>query len=177
MSNKEQLAICSRWVSTDLEVHEEFVGLYEIDDISANTIVQSLQDCLIRMNLQWNRCREQCYDCASNMAGSRNGVATQILTSEPRALYTHCYGHFLNLAMCDTTKQCKLTRDAMDVTYEISKLLKFSPKRNAQFDKIKQELSPDLTGFRVRCHTRWTVGQKPDRAYRIIIMCYKSSGI
>ena len=66
MSNKEQLAICYRWATTDLEVHEEFVGLYEIDNISANTIVQSLQDCLIRMNLQWNRCREQCYDGASN---------------------------------------------------------------------------------------------------------------
>ena len=90
--------------------------------------MQSLQDCLICMNLQWNRCRGQCYDGASNMAGSRNGVATQILTREPRALYTHCYGHFLNLAMCDTIKQCKLTRDAVDFTHEISKLVKFLPK-------------------------------------------------
>ena len=36
MSNYEQLAVCFRWVDTDLEVHEEFVGLYQIDDISAH---------------------------------------------------------------------------------------------------------------------------------------------
>ena len=27
---------------------------------------------------------------------------------EPRALYTHCYGHALNLAMCDSVKGCKV---------------------------------------------------------------------
>ena len=60
------------------------------------------------------------------MAGSRNGVATQILLEEPRALFTHCYGHSLNLAVCDSIMQCKI---AMDVTHEITKLIKFSPKR------------------------------------------------
>ena len=94
------------------------------------------------------------------MAGHRTGVATQILTMEPRALYTHCYGHSLNLAMCDTIKNCKLTRDAMDVTHEISKLVKFSPKRNTLFDKLQEELSPDTPGFRVLCPTRWTVRAK-----------------
>ena len=75
MSNCEQLAICFRWVDTDLEVHEMFVGLYQIDGISANTIVETLKDCLVRMNLQWNRCRGQCFDGAANMAGCKNGVA------------------------------------------------------------------------------------------------------
>ena len=80
ISNHEQLVICFRWVDSDhdLKVHEEFVGLYQIADISADTIVQALKDCLVRMNLQWNRCRGQCYDGAANMAGLRNGVAAQI---------------------------------------------------------------------------------------------------
>ena len=160
ISNHEQLVICFRWVDTNLEVHEEFAGLYQIADTSANTILQALKDCLLRMNLQWKHCRGQCYDGAANMAGLRNGVAAQILRLEPRALYTHCYGHSLNLAMCDTIKQSKLTRDVMDVTYEISRLLKFSPKRNAIFDKLKEELSPDSPGFRVLCPTRWTVRAK-----------------
>jgi len=62
--------------------------------------------------------------------------------------------------VCDTIKQCKLTRDVLDVTHEISKLVKFSPKRNAIFDKIKEELSPDAPSFRVLCPTRWTVRAK-----------------
>ena len=28
---------------------------------------------------------------------------------EPRAVYTYCYGHALNLAAGDTLKQCKVT--------------------------------------------------------------------
>ena len=62
--------------------------------------------------------------------------------------------------MCDTIKKCKLTRDALDVTNEISKLVKFSPKRNSMFDKLKEELSPNTLGFRVLCPTRWTVRAK-----------------
>ena len=91
------------------------------------------------------------------MAGSRQGVARQILDEESRALFTHCYGHSLNLAMCDTLKNCKLARDALDTAYEISKLIKFSPKRNHMFDELKKQLSPDTPGFRVLCPTRWTV--------------------
>ena len=54
ISNREQLSICFQWVDSDLDVHEEFIGLYQIADIAANTIVQVLKDCLLRLNLQWN---------------------------------------------------------------------------------------------------------------------------
>ena len=38
-SNKEQLVICFRYVSDALEVNEDFVGFYQIPNISADTIV------------------------------------------------------------------------------------------------------------------------------------------
>ena len=81
----------------------------------------------------------------------------KILSVEHRALYTHYYHHSLKLAMCDTVNKCKLTRDVMDVTHEISKLLKFLPKRNVIFDKLKEELFPDTPNFRILFPTRWTV--------------------
>ena len=40
---------------------------------------------------------------------------------------------------------------------KITKLLKFSPKRDALFCKLKAELAPETPGFRVLCPTRWTV--------------------
>lgn len=64
----------------------------------------------------------QCYDGASNMSGCRSGIAKQITDLESRALYTHCYGHSLNLAVGDTVKRIKVLRDVMDITYEISGL-------------------------------------------------------
>ena len=47
--------------------------------------------------------------------------------------------------------------DALDTTNEILKLLKYSPKRDSLFEKLKMELAPDVPGFQVLCPTQWTV--------------------
>ena len=135
-SNCEQLVICFRWVDLDLEVHEEFFGLYQVSNIAADTLVAVLTDTLLRMNLTFSHCRGQCYDGAKNMAGEKGGVSKQIMDREKRALFSHCYGHSLNLAASDAIKNCKLMADTLDTTFEISKLIKFSPKINAMFDKL-----------------------------------------
>lgn len=156
-SNREQLVICIRWVDSTLEPHEEFIGMYKLHNIQADTIVAAIKDVLIRLNLGINKCRGQCYDSASTMRGPKSGVATQLRREETRAVYMHCYGHALNLAVGDTVRQCKLLRDTLDVTFEVSKLVKFSPKRDAQFERLKADLAPESPGFRVLCPTRWTV--------------------
>lgn len=46
-------------------------------------------------------CRGQCYDRVGAMAGANKGVAKVMCDEEPRALFTHCYGHMLNLAIGD----------------------------------------------------------------------------
>ena len=82
----------------------------------------------------------------------KNGVAKQISNDEPRALYTHCYGHVLNLNVGDCIKQCKVIKLALEVVGKISMLFKKSPKRDLSFDKIKSALAPDT----LRCPTRWS---------------------
>ena len=77
-------------------------------------------------------------------------------------MLTHCYGHALNLAVQDAMKQSKVCRDALDTAYEISKLLRFSPKWHAAFDRIRIENIAEDTGFRTAgiwamCPTNWTV--------------------
>lgn len=107
VANKEQVAICIRSVNEEFEANEDFVGMYSVECIKADTITQVLKDVLIRLNLSINDCRGQCYDGAANMSGAKSGVSTQILKEEPRAIYTHCYGHALNLAAGDTIKKNK----------------------------------------------------------------------
>ena len=157
VSNKEQLVLCFRWVDEDLSVYEYFVGLYQVPDITSATLVSVIKDTLLRMNLSISSCRGQCFDGASNMAGIRGGVSQQILEEESRALFIHCYGHSLNLAASDAIKGCKVMSDALDTTLEVSKLIKFSPKREGIFENIKKQLAPDSPGLRVLCPTRWTV--------------------
>ncbi|XP_067949749.1 uncharacterized protein [Watersipora subatra] len=73
------------------------------------------------------------------MSGKNAGVSIKVLKVNPKALYLHCYAHSLNLAVQDTTKQCTIIRDAMDVTNEFTKLVKASPKREAWLEKLKTE--------------------------------------
>lgn len=88
------------------------------------------------------------------------GVAAQVQKLEPRAIYTHCYGHSLTLAAGDTIKRCTVLKKALDIIYEMSKLIKYrmySPKMDAMFSKLKDELQPECPGIRALCPTRWTV--------------------
>ena len=98
-----------------------------------------------------------CYDGASTIRGAKNGVAKQLSDEENRAVYIHCYGHTLNLAAADSFENLKIMKDALDVTYEVTKLIKFSPKRDVIFEKSKDNIAPDTPGFRVLCQTHWTV--------------------
>ena len=38
-------------------------------------------------------------------------------------------------------------KDALDITFEVSKLIKFSPKRDVMFEKLKDIITPDTPGF------------------------------
>ena len=111
------------------------------------------------------------------MKGHKNGVVKQIKDSEKRALYTHCYSHSLNLAVGDTMKSVKILKDTIDTTFELTKLVKKSPKRDSKLKIIKNEILRDehdknddeendeifhkikatITLF---CPTRWTVRGK-----------------
>jgi len=80
------------------------------------------KDVLCRFNLPIFKLRGQCYDGASAMRGVNSGVAKQICDEEPRALYTHCYGHSINLAVNDVIKLSKQLKMALEVAHEITKL-------------------------------------------------------
>ena len=57
------------------------------------------------------------------MSGVRSRVVKKILHEEPRAVYTHCYGHALNLACSDAVKCFKLMQDTLNISYEIVNLI------------------------------------------------------
>ena len=94
-SNKEQLLICLRYVSGSLEPIEKFIGLYQVDNIKSETLVNAIKVALTHVTLRIEDCRGHYYDGASNMAGSRSGVSTAILKEAPKlysrtAMDIHC---------------------------------------------------------------------------------------
>ena len=157
-ANTEQVTVVVRMVTYEFDVHEQFLGMYGVPSVDAQTLTTAIKDVFERFNFSFNKLRGQCYDGASAMSGAKSGVARRILEIEPRALFTHCYGHSLNLAACDTMKQIKLLKDALGVSFEITKLLKYSPRREGIFLRLKENLpGSTATGIRVLCPTRWTV--------------------
>lgn len=99
MSNKEQLVVTIRWVDTSYTIHENLIGLAEVDRTNAGTLYKVLKDSLLRSTLIISLCRGQCYDGAANMAGHFTGVAKRLQEEEPRALFVHCLAHALNLCL------------------------------------------------------------------------------
>ena len=97
-----------------LQPHEDFIGLYQLDKTTADFITGRIKDVLVRLELPLSRCRGQCFDGASTMRGARNGVAKQLNDEESRAVYIHCYGHALSLAAGDSIKNSKIMKDALD---------------------------------------------------------------
>ena len=157
VSNKEQVVICFRWVDSNLEAHEEFIGLHVVESTQASVLYSMVCDILLRLNLSISKLRGQCFDGASVMSGTRSGLAKRIADAEPRAVFTHCYGHALNLACSDAVKNCQIMKNSLDTCYEIIKLVKKSPRREAIFQNLKKHITENSPGIRVLCPTRWTV--------------------
>ena len=166
-----------RWVNEDLVAHEEFIGLYLTARITSAALVTIIEDTILRMNIKLEHCHGQCYDGASAMTGMKNGVANVIASRESRTIFSHCYGHALNLGVGDTNKQCQLMKSSLEVVAEISKLIKKSPKKDSVFQKLKSDLAPDAPGFHdiVLCPTLCVLHLS--RVYWTIMKSYSVYGM
>ncbi len=140
ISNKDQFTVCIRWVGDDLVDHKDFIGLYQIDSIKAECLTHAIKDILLRMNINLSNCHGQCYNGASTMSGSKSGVVARLCSEEKHAVYSLCYGHALNLAVCTAIKQSTVCNDAIDVAFEVTKLIKYSPKQNTFLTELSKNI-------------------------------------
>ena len=81
VSDKEQLVISIRWVDNCFVVHEDFIGMHPLERTNADQVAAILNNALLRINLNLQCARWQCYDGAAAKAGEKTGVATQFKTT------------------------------------------------------------------------------------------------
>ena len=72
-------------------------------------------------------------------------------------LYTHCYGHALNLAVKDICTKVRFMKDCFDIAREITKPIKDSPKKETLLKEIREESANSHKGIHTFCPTLWTV--------------------
>ena len=76
--NEQKVVVSLRHVDDNLDVHEEFVGLHNVENIEVNTLVSVLLDILQRLNMSIHNTCGQCYDGASSMSGRKGRVAEKL---------------------------------------------------------------------------------------------------
>lgn len=81
--NKVQFAICSKSVDIGFDVHENFIGIYNLDKIKAETLFTVVKNVFIKLNLPSLNARGQCYDGTNNMCVIKSGVSNEILLENP----------------------------------------------------------------------------------------------
>ena len=78
ISSKEQLSLSLIWVESDYTIHQDFIGLVEVESTSVATLFSVLKYGLVRLSLPVSFLCGQAYDGAANMLGYLTGVAKHI---------------------------------------------------------------------------------------------------
>ena len=168
--------VCIRLVTKDLEIEEDFIGLVPLERAQANVIAAALKDVLMKLSLQINSAKAQCYDGCSTMVGSKKGVTTIVKQSQPNCLLIHCHCHALNLAVGDAIKNVLVLKESLEDAYELTNLIKYLTKRQVALHRKQEKLKIDNLHLTVNaseqmesanyskiwllCPTRWTARAK-----------------
>ena len=145
-SNKEHCSVSLRMIDKKLRIKTRFFGFHYLDRVNAQTIVNKIVEVLSDNypSLNFDKLMIQTYDGAATMQGKHAGVQAILRRDHARhALPMHCTNHRLNLGAKSVTNHNRLIEDAVGACQLLMKIFKYSPKRNAHFEKIKAEIKED----------------------------------
>ena len=86
VSKKEQISVVLRYLNED-NIHEEFLDFIPAEGLDAQSLLKSVKQTLAKCNIDKNACIAQCYDGASVMYGSNNGVQESFRQEVAHAIY------------------------------------------------------------------------------------------
>ena len=90
------------------------------------------------------------------MSGIYKGLTTRMKECSPLAIYIHCYGHRLNLAIQGTITQIVPLRKALGQIQSLYNFIESSPKRHAIFNDIQIDGNPIVKTLKSLSVTRWS---------------------
>ncbi|XP_066361267.1 uncharacterized protein [Miscanthus floridulus] len=153
-SHQEQMSLIIRYVDSSsghVRIEESFLGFLDVKDTTGQALFDVLENELKILDLDIDDVRGQGYDNGSNMKGKHQGVRRKFLDVNPRAFYSACGCHSLNLTLCDmATKTCGKAKDFFGIIQRIYTTFSNSTKK-------WQILKDNITGLTLKSvsATRW----------------------
>ena len=133
--NKEQLALCARFIDKNNDVREDFIAFIHLPRITGEVIAETIVSTLQGVGLKIENVRGQGYDGAANMSSDNVGVQRRIRERSPKAVYVHCSGHCLNLVIYHSCALPQI-RNVIDTLKRCCLYFLGSPKREGKADYI-----------------------------------------
>ena len=170
ISHVEQVSVVIRFIAVEYGkciVEEHFVGFWATHTTTGQALLTLLQQILSTIGLCFSNLRAQCYDGASNMRGRYSGLSARVKEIEPRAIYTHCYAHILNLVLSHACQSIQDVRNAFGILASIYNFIEGSAKRHHVFQTIMKESGDKVVTLKRLCETRWHCRYESVRAIKL----------
>lgn len=138
-ASKGQLSVCVRYpqkTSKAVLIKERFLGFIDIEDMTGSLLHKSIKIYLQQIGVDFNKISGQAYDSTTNLRIKFNKIAAEFKKEEPRALYTHCYAHFFELAVIRFCKEVKELRGALNTLTSLFNIIHMSGEMLANFQNI-----------------------------------------
>lgn len=155
-ANDEQLSISIRYVDNGTPC-EKFLTFHECQSgVTGEAIADAILEQLAKWQLQPQFLRGQAYDGAGAMAGRSKGTGARIAALHPKALYTHCAAHRLNLCVV----KCCSIREVSNMMQTADAVVRFfnnSPKRQLALETWIEDIHHEEKRKKLKemCRTRW----------------------
>ena len=156
VSHQEQFSLTIRHVKIDdspevpVAIQEHFITFLPVEETTGKELTAVLLNELDNLGLWVKDIRGQGYDNGANMKGHKSGLQSRILEHNPRAFFTPCACHSLNLLLGDIAKSCVRGTSFFGVMARLYSFFSGSTKR---WSILRKHVS-SLTVMPL-CETRW----------------------
>lgn len=157
ISHRDQISLTIRCVLSEedetseaIKVEESFISFKAAHESTGEALSTLLFEEIEACHLDMNDCRGQAYDNGANMAGAHKGVQTRVLKEYPRASFTPCSCHSLNLVVSDGAKSSVKSTLLFGILQRLYTIFAASTKRYCVISEHVTTLS-----LKQVCETRW----------------------